>query len=449
MATNRPQPLFRYRITRLGFHVLFVALFAMIGGALRGFNLLLVLAGLLVSVVLLQWRSGRHVIFRAGLRRHKVTGAFAGTPTTVRYDVRNSGRWSPLWCVRIEDPVMAADAGDTGAAMGRPTRDATGQATRPLDEKHPGGVIATLVASLGHVPPRQTRSTSVICRFNHRGRYALGPVVASTTFPFGFMNCERMGPETTESLWVYPRLLTLRRGWTAMLPPRRGGDGHRSSGGSNDDGEFFGLRPWQSGDHVKHIHWRTTARIGEPAVRQFEQRNRHQLCFIVDAVTSDRTRGGEERVLEAAATMLNELASTTSSMALLVADAYALGSSSHCGVLMSAGADVTSLLERLAITKPVRLNELRNDPLARAVAQEASQLNSYDLVVVSGRRFSDVTQRRSAAPALDKALSVWRYFDQRSRLAWIDVHSPAVGRYLSIDGDVPRSVSGEAANVDG
>ncbi|QEG01017.1 hypothetical protein Mal15_50930 [Stieleria maiorica] len=439
MATRRPKPLFRYRITRLGFHVLFVALFAMIGGALRGFNLLLVLAGLLISVVLLQWRSGRHAILRADLRRHGGSGVFAGTPATMRYDVRNSGRWSPLWCLRIEDPLIAADAGDTRAATG------------PLDEKHPGAVIATLVASLGHVPPGQTRSTSVICRFHRRGRYRLGPVVVSTTFPFGLMNCERLGPETSESLWVYPRLLTLRRGWTAMLPPRRGGDGHRSSGGSNDDGEFFGLRPWQSGDHVKHIHWRTTARIGAPAVRQFEQRNRHQLCFIVDVVDNESTRGGEERVLEAAATMISELACTTSSMALLVADAHALGSSSHCGVYTSARADVTPLLERLAIAKPVRLDDSRNDPLARAVAQQASQLFPYDLVVVSQRRFSDVTQRRSADPAREKALSVWRYFDQRSRLAWINVDSPAVARYLSIDdgGHLKSGVTREAANVDG
>ena len=40
---------FRYQLTRLGLHFVFVAAFTMIGGALRGFNLLLVLAGLLVG----------------------------------------------------------------------------------------------------------------------------------------------------------------------------------------------------------------------------------------------------------------------------------------------------------------------------------------------------------------------------------------------------------------
>ncbi|WP_372894918.1 DUF58 domain-containing protein [Stieleria sp.] len=427
MATSRSKPLFRYRITRLGFHFLFVALFAMIGGSLRGFNLLLVLAGLLISIVLLQWRQGRHAIRQVRFHRHEVSGVFAETPMAVRYEIHNAGRLLPLWCLRIEDRVTAqrdVDADHSGESSDDPLpRPQESELRQPVP----------LIGSVGHVPAGQTRGMSVMCRFHRRGRYQLGPVVVSTTFPFCLMSCERLSRETVEPLYVYPRLITLRRGWKSLLPPRRGGDGHRSTGGSNEDGEFFGLRPWQSGDHIKHIHWRTTARIGEPAVRQFEQRNRHQICLVVDAVNRPGAPGVVEQVLEVAATLINELASPTSSVALLVADAFVADASPRSNVHASISADATALLERLAIANPVHLQASQDDPLARAVVDRSSQLQAYDLVVVSPRGFKDACQ--SSDRSSQQALSVWRYFDQRSRLAWIDVSSPPVRRLLAIDAD--------------
>ncbi len=424
MATSRSKPLFRYRITRLGFHFLFVALFAMIGGALRGFNLLLVLAGLLISIVLLQWRQGRHAIRRVRLHRHELSGVFAGTPMAIRYEIKNSGRLLPLWGLRIEDRVIAEERIDADRS------DESSDDQRPVSQQP-----VSLIGSVGNVPAGQTRGTSVMCRFHRRGRYQLGPIVVSTTFPFCLMNCERLSRQTVEPLYVYPRLITLRRGWKSLLPPRRGGDGHRSTGGSNEDGEFFGLRPWQSGDHIKHIHWRTTARIGEPAVRQFEQRNRHQICLIVDAVGRPDSPGTVEQILQVAATLINELASPTSSVALLVADACSADASPRWNVHASIGADATALLERLAIAKPADLESSQDDPLADAVADRSSQLQAYDLVVVSARGFKDVIHRRSSDRLNQRALSVWRFFDQRSRLSWIDVSSPPVRRFLAIDAD--------------
>lgn len=249
MSPRRSKPLFRYRLTRLGLHFLFVALFAIIGGSLRGFNLLLVLAGLLTAIVIIQWRQGRAAIRHTLLKRNRVQGGHAGTPMTIRYQVCNAGRWLPLWAIRIEDRVSETASG--GGHVGQE-------------------VPAELVGGIGYVPAGRTRSTTVICRFSRRGLYELGPVITSTTFPFCLMSCERLSVGSNGDVFVYPRLIQLRRGWRTLLPPRRGGDGDRSTGGTNLDGEFFGLRPWQSGDHIKHIHWRTTARIGQPAVRQFE-----------------------------------------------------------------------------------------------------------------------------------------------------------------------------------
>ena len=263
--------LYRYRLTRLGFHFLFVALFGIVGGSLRGFNLLLLLAGLLISIVIVQWRQGRSMIRRTRVRRDPPRGVSAGETVSIAYNVRNLSGWLPLWAIQINDRIVPVNS-----------ISVPGEPNGFDDPIH-------LHASVGAAGPSQTARITVDCRFTQRGHFELGPMVASTAFPFCLMSCERLTSGDPGELFIYPRKISLARGWTALLPPRRGGDGNRSTGGTNHDGEFFGLRPWQSGDHVKHVHWRTTARIGEPAVRQFEQRNRHHVCVVVDGVPEGMT----------------------------------------------------------------------------------------------------------------------------------------------------------------
>jgi len=56
-------------MSRLGWHFAFVGTFAMVGGAIRGFNLPLVLAGLIVGALLMHWRLGRRTIEAIECRR--------------------------------------------------------------------------------------------------------------------------------------------------------------------------------------------------------------------------------------------------------------------------------------------------------------------------------------------------------------------------------------------
>lgn len=438
MATFRTKPLHRYRVTRLGFHFLFVAMFAIIGGSLRGFNLLLVLAGLLIAVVVIQWRQGRGAIRQIRVHRENVPGAFAGKPVSIRYDIRNVGRWIPVWMVRVEDHVVAQTVAQTLPQIIPLANQVTDQSAQAEAAARP----ISLVGGVGNVPADQTRSVSITCRFSQRGRYKLGPIVASTTFPFSLISCERLTAQSADEFYVYPPLIELRRGWKALLPPRRGGDGHRSTAGTNHDGDFFGLRPWQSGDQVKHIHWRTTARINQPAVRQFEQRNRHQICVIVDMITirNPRNQDATERVLQLATTLLRELATQTRGVALLVADSIDSGTSNHpnrhqdqtCAseLWQSNGADLSELLKRLAISQPGMNRPNSQDRLAQVVVESAQQLMPFDLVVVSTRSMEDANRVWESADRPCSSRSVWRHFNQSGRLSWINVHSKNVIRFM-------------------
>lgn len=441
MATHRSKTLYRYRLTRLGYHFLFIALFAVIGGSLRGFNLLLVLAGLLIAVIIVQWRQCRAMIRRTRLRRISTRGSFAGTPIKIGYEVANQGRWLPLWNIQIDDRVSAKVV---PPHLQRDVDEEMGGSSNPI----------SLTSSVGQVPPRQTRAISSHCRFHHRGLYKLGPAVTSTMYPFCLMTAQRLGTGTQDQIFIYPQPLQLRRGWSDVLPPKRGGDGSRSTGGTKHDGEFFGLRPWQSGDHVKHIHWRTTARIGEPAVRQFEQRNRHQVCVVVDCSlksSDDRASEAIELVLRLATTLIGELSTRNRSVTMLIADANSAASSADPKLIHSEGNQMTTLLERLAVAIPHRAPE--SDSLSRCISHVAPELRKYDLVVVSSRRLADVVSSSGESQAGKQVTAIWRFFDQAGRLCWLDVNSAAVDRLMHRDpaGDADannQSQPAAGANVD-
>ena len=51
--------------------------------------------------------------------------------------------------------------------------------------------------------------------------------------------------------------------------------------GTNEE-EFFAVRQWQTGDSRRHIHWRSTAKVGQPMVRQFESHSPETLFVAVD-----------------------------------------------------------------------------------------------------------------------------------------------------------------------
>jgi uncharacterized protein (DUF58 family) len=46
--------------------------------------------------------------------------------------------------------------------------------------------------------------------------------------------------------------------------------------------EYHGLRDYRPSDSPRWIHWRTTARIGRPMVKEFEQQSEQDLAILLD-----------------------------------------------------------------------------------------------------------------------------------------------------------------------
>jgi uncharacterized protein (DUF58 family) len=97
-------------------------------------------------------------------------------------------------------------------------------------------------------------------RVDDRGVARLGAVRVWSVFPFGLWTASRT-LELPAEILVYPR----PGGGRPLVEagPAGLGDGSRRGG---DPGDFAGLRPYRAGDPLRAIHWRTSARAGEPIV---------------------------------------------------------------------------------------------------------------------------------------------------------------------------------------
>jgi hypothetical protein len=78
-------------------------------------------------------------------------------------------------------------------------------------------------------------------------------------------------------LFVHPRTVRLLPTAAGLV---RDLEGQVSKTITNNDIAFHALRPYVPGDDRRYVHWRTSARIGQLMVRQFNETRRSQLTMI-------------------------------------------------------------------------------------------------------------------------------------------------------------------------
>lgn len=112
-----------------------------------------------------------------------------------------------------------------------------------------------------------------------RGAHRVGPLVARGADPLGLAEFVRTAPGTARLL-VVPRVVGLRG-----LPPALGGADGAHGGGATGPGQGRAdvlVRPYRSGDELRRVHWRSTARHGELMVRLEERPWRGGITVLLD-----------------------------------------------------------------------------------------------------------------------------------------------------------------------
>lgn len=384
---------FDSRLTRLGFHFLFLGSFAIFGGAARGFNLLLVLAAILVGALLIQWRWSRHSIASITLDRRLPHETFAGKSFNVRFRLRNHNRILAAWMLRLNDHIKGISTSDQTTAH--------------------CGVAAVEAGSIA--------TADYSCVVARRGRYRFGPVQVETTFPLSLFRCRRT-IESEQELCVFPRQLKLRQNWQRNLSGRPGGVAATARRSSPGEGEFFGLREWQTGDSPKWIHWRTTARLTEPAVRQFEQQRSFDLCVVVDAYTEPEMGDDDvETAISLAATIVSNITVSPSNRVVL-------GTAGMVNdAVMGSSTDLAKhrMLELLA---DVQVSQ--NPQLVDAIRQSLSLARSArDLLVVSTRTPHEAF--KTVALDIGRPIGLQTIVASQCNVQWINVRQDAFANWVA------------------
>ena len=131
------------------------------------------------------------------------------------------------------------------------------------EEGLPERAFLPAVAPAGHATTRSVNS------FVRRGLYPLRIVTLSTGFPFGLFRKER-DLDIPGEIVVWPR--TDR----AVRDPAPGAGkvprvGLSVRGAAGARGEYRSLRAYRMGDDSRDIHWKSSARMREPVVREYER----------------------------------------------------------------------------------------------------------------------------------------------------------------------------------
>ncbi|MEQ1700181.1 MAG: DUF58 domain-containing protein, partial [Ilumatobacteraceae bacterium] len=112
---------------------------------------------------------------------------------------------------------------------------------------------------------------------SRRSVVPIGPTSSVRGDPLGLMRREVRWTDRQE-LFVHPRttrLKGLQSGWMRDL------EGQATNDISMSDVAFHTLREYVPGDDRRHVHWRTSARVGTLMVRQFIDSRRSHLAVVV------------------------------------------------------------------------------------------------------------------------------------------------------------------------
>jgi len=355
-ALARSASTVRFRLTREGFHLLLVVVFIFVGAVLRDINLLILIAAAMIGLLLLQWRFNVGTIRGMSATRKVPERVTEGATADCIVTVRNNKSWLGAWLILIEDNISKIAPG-------------------------PDKLVGRGATLVDEVAPQSMAQASYELCFRARGRYQIGPCTLSTRYPLSLGRGWRR-LDLTHEVIVHPKPGELSSAGRNLLQSDREGQSKSSVHAGVHETEFFGLRPWATGDSRRWIHWRTSARLGELSVRQFERLQHQQLCILLDLY---RAKGDQntsmDRACECAISFVATLArQTVRGAGNRIAVAVAANRLATLTNIQSPTL-VANLLDELSVIAP----SAQPDHYSTLVKMSMTLLQNPNLLVVSTR----------------------------------------------------------------
>jgi uncharacterized protein (DUF58 family) len=257
-----------------------------------------------------------------------------------------------------------------------------------------------------------------------RGIFALGPLEASVTDPFG-LAARTLRVAGASELTVYPHIDSI-----APLPHTRGDD--PLSGADHPTGvalsgeDFYALRAYEVGDDLRRVHWPSTARLDELMIRQNEMPWQARVTVLLDV--RQRAHAGEslELAVSAAASVVASCWQRGSLVRLVTTDGVDSGYGAQ-------HAHVEAIMETLA-----SVDLARDDRLAGVLGSLTRPGNAGGLVAIF-----------SAEAPTDDVSSIARLQFRFASLTVVLFDRSAYDATAASRGRRPGPVAGSIVRVDG
>lgn len=113
----------------------------------------------------------------------------------------------------------------------------------------------------------------------HRAVIVAGPALSVRGDQLGLLRRTNRWSEPIE-LFVHPKTTRLNATARGLV---RDLEGQPTRVITDSDLAFHALRPYEPGDDIRNVHWRTSARTGQLMIRQYQETRRSQLLLLFSA----------------------------------------------------------------------------------------------------------------------------------------------------------------------
>jgi uncharacterized protein (DUF58 family) len=381
-----------------GWYYLFVIVFVIGGAVLRNVNILVALAGLMAAALILHWQLVLRSLSGIDVLRSLPARRCAGDPLEVEVTVLHRGRRGSAWALEFTDYLQRID---------------------PPDDE-PATEVKLLFPRIVAGEEMTRRYT---CMLTRRGVYRFSKARIASRYPLGLVEGSCF-LDLPDRLVVYPEIGQLSRRWRKLIEAEQSGQQSTRHRRGWNEGDFYALREWRNGDSRNWIHWRTSAKLGNLAVRQFEQRRSSDVVLLLDlhqpASPSTEALARVEAAIAFAATAVVDLCRHGgSSLGLIIASRETGGWYGSASPLFA-----QELLEHLSVCRGAEVAHLTE----AAGRLGEGQLGNGKLLVISTR------SRDDAAATLDRRMREgpkWRRLEQA---VWLNGTAGEFDAYFSLSG---------------
>lgn len=143
------------------------------------------------------------------------------------------------------------------------------------------------VRYIPQIDPGRSASFAQSVHPTKRGAYLLNHLLQESCYPFGLWR-DSFNVKFEQTILVYPSYHPLRE-LELPVSMRYQPGGIALTSYLGDSTEFMATREFRSGDPIRHIHWRSWARLGKPIVKEYGEEYFCRLALVIDTVLPQPT----------------------------------------------------------------------------------------------------------------------------------------------------------------